>query len=319
MNLRYSRQILLKEIGEKGQSELSHKKVVIVGMGALGTVAAELLARAGIGLLQLIDRDLIEESNLQRQILFAEKDVGKGKSATAAEKLKEINSLIKIEFHSLHLNSKNIGLLRDADLILDCTDNLETRFLINDYCKKEKIPWIYAAAIKKSGLVMPVLPEGPCLSCFLQETNLETCDVAGVLNTATASIASLQATLALKILLKKETKPMLYHYDVWNQQLKTLKIKKRELCPACDGNYLYLNKKSSAKIIRFCSAGKYQILGPKVNLEKIKERWEKIGPVGEEGSALRFKDILLFRDGRALITANSEEEAQSIYSKYVGN
>ena len=243
MNHRYSRQVLLKEIGEDGQSKLNCKKVAVIGLGAIGTVAAELLARAGIGSLQLIDRDVVEESNLQRQILFTEKDVGKSKSVTAAEKLKEINSSIKLESHLLHLDSKNVNLLRNADLVLDCTDNLETRFLINDYCKKEKIPWIYAAAIKNYGCVMPILPEGPCLSCFLQETNLETCDIAGVLNTITASIASLQVTLALKILLEKETEPMLYHYDIWNQRLKALRIKKRELCPACAGNYIYLNKK----------------------------------------------------------------------------
>ena len=117
----------------------------------------------------------------------------------AAEKLKEINSLIKIESYPLHLDPKNVSLLQDADLVLDCTDNLETRFLINDHCRKEKIPWIYALRThKNSGCVMPILPEVPCLSCFLQETNLETCDVAGVLNTITASIASLQVTLALK-------------------------------------------------------------------------------------------------------------------------
>ncbi len=319
MKDRYSRQVLLKEIGEDGQSRLNHAKVAIVGLGALGTVAAELLTRAGIGSLLLIDRDVVEESNLQRQILFTEKDVGKSKSATAAEKLKEINSSMKIESHLLHLDSKNINLLQNPDLVLDCTDNLETRFLINDYCKRENIPWIYAAAIKNYGCVMPILPEGPCLSCFLQETNLETCDVAGVLNTITASIASLQVTLALKILLKKEIEPALYHYDIWNQQLRVLKIKKREICPACAGNYIYLNKRSNAKIVRFCSAGKYQIRGPKVNLEKVKERWKKIGLVHNEGGALQFKNILLFEDGRALITADSEEEAQSIYSRYVGN
>ena len=319
MKDRYSRQMLLKEIGEEGQSKLDYKKVVIVGIGALGTVAAELLARAGIGSLRLIDRDVVEESNLQRQILFTEKDVGKSKSVMAAEKLKEINSLIKIESYPLHLDPKNVSLLQDADLVLDCTDNLETRFLINDHCRKEKIPWIYAAAIKNSGCVMPILPEGPCLSCFLQETNLETCDVAGVLNTITASIASLQVTLALKILLRKEIEPLLYHYDIWNQRLKTLKIKKRELCPACAGNYIYLDKKSNAKIVKFCSAGKYQVRGLKIDLAVIKGRWEKIGPVRDENGALQFRNILLFADGRALITADSEEEAQSAYSRYVGN
>src|SRR3989338_4354446 len=197
---RYSRQILLQEIGKEGQVILQNKKVAIVGVGALGTVAAELLARAGGGSLILIDRDTVEESNLQRQTRFDEKSAGKNKASAAEKRIKEINSEIKVEFHSLHLNSQNIGLLQSADLILDCTDNLQTRFLINDYCRKEKKIWIYAAAIKTSGYVMPVFPNGPCLQCFLTESSQETCDTVGVLNTITVSIASLQATLALKIL-----------------------------------------------------------------------------------------------------------------------
>src|SRR3989344_6084298 len=128
---RYSRQILLKEIGREGQKLLQDKKVAIVGVGALGTVAAELLARAGVGNLILVDRDMVEESNLQRQTLFDEKDIGKNKAAAAEQRIKKINSDIKVEFHSIHLNPQNIDVLQSADLILDCTDNLQTRFLIN--------------------------------------------------------------------------------------------------------------------------------------------------------------------------------------------
>lgn len=316
---RYSRQILLNEIGREGQEKIQNKKVAIVGVGALGTVAAELLARAGVGSLILIDRDVVEKSNLQRQTLFDEKDVGRSKVVAAEKRIGEINSEIKVGSQLVHLNSQNIHLLQTADLILDCTDNLQTRFLINDYCKKEKKPWIYAAAIKTAGYVMPILPEGPCLQCFLSETNLETCDTVGVLNTITVSIASLQATLALKLLLEKETELILYHFDIWNQNFKKLSIKKKESCLVCKGHYSYLEKKETSKYVRFCSTGKYQIIGPMVDLKMMKARWEKTGKVIEEKDTLYFQNITLFKDGRALIKANSEEDAQSLYSQWVGN
>jgi len=316
---RYSRQILLKEVGRDGQAILQNKKVVIVGVGALGTVAAELLARAGVGSLILIDRDMVEESNLQRQILFDEKSIGKNKASAAEKRIKEINSEIKVEFHSIHLNSQNIELLQSTDLILDCTDNLQTRFLINDYCKKEEKIWIYAAAIKTSGYVMPVFPNGPCLQCFLTESSQETCDTVGVLNTITVSIASLQATLALKILLGKEVESVLHHYDIWNQNFKKLNIKQKENCPACTGNFAHLERTEKSRYIRFCSTGKYQVLGPKVDLPEIKDRWEKLGTVTEDNSSLQFQNITLFDDGRALINAQSVEEAEAIYSRLVGN
>lgn len=316
---RYSRQTLLKEIGKEGQEILQNKKVAIVGIGALGTVAAELLTRAGIGSLILIDRDTVEESNLQRQTLFAEKDIGKNKVIAAARRIKEINSQTKVEVHSIHFSPKNIDLLQTVDLILDCTDNLQTRFLINDYCRKEKKGWIYAAAIKTSGYVMPILPEGPCLQCFLTESSQETCDTVGVLNTITVSIASLQSTLALKMLLEKEVEPVLHHFDLWNQNFKKLQIKKKESCRTCSGNYIYLEKKQTSKYIRFCSAGKYQILGLKVDLQEVKKRWEKLGTVTEDAASLHFQNIILFDDGRALINAQSVEEAEAIYSKLVGN
>ena len=317
---RYSRQILLNEIGKEGQDKLPDKKVAIIGVGALGTVAAELLVRAGVGSLILIDRDIIEESNLQRQTLFDEEDIGKSKVTAAEKRINSINSGIKIKTHSIHLNPQSINILQMADLILDCTDNLQTRFLINDYCKKEKKPWIYAAAIKTSGYVMPILPQGPCLQCFLSESSLETCDTVGVLNTITVSIASLQATLALKMLLGKEVESTLYHFDIWNQSFKKLQIKQKENCQTCLGKYVHLEKKESSKYIRFCSTGKYQVLGnQKIDLVKIKERWEKIGKVIEDSISLQFQNITLFNDGRALINAQSMEEAEAVYSRLVGN
>lgn len=315
MDERYSRQILL--LGQKKQDKIRKAKVVIIGVGALGTIAAELLTRAGLGELILIDRDVIEESNLQRQLLFTEKDLEKSKALAAGERLKEINSSLKIKSYALHLNSENISLLKSADLILDCTDNLKTRFLINDFCKKEKIDWIYASAIREEGYVMPIFSAGPCLRCFLREANLETCDTVGVLNTITTSIGTLQVSLALKLLRGEKVDSYLYHLNLRNMEMKKIKVKKNKRCPACLGKYEFLNQKEKS-LMKFCSAGKYQILGKKVNLKEIKKRWSKLGKVVDDGIALRFGKIILFADGRALIEAKTEEEARSVYGKWVG-
>ena len=153
MNDRYSRQEIIPEIGKKGQQKLKKSKITIIGVGAIGTVTAELLTRAGIGNITLFDKDIVELNNLQRQTLYQENDVGKAKSLVAAKKLQKINSTIKIKGYNTEINSKNITKIK-SDIILDCTDNMETKFLINDYCSKEKIPWIYASAIKNIGTII---------------------------------------------------------------------------------------------------------------------------------------------------------------------
>ena len=316
---RYSRQILLQEIGMEGQQTLSQSTVAIIGLGALGSVAAELLARAGVGNLILIDRDIVEESNLQRQLLYREQDVGKSKALAAQQAIQTINSTLKSEMLPIHLNSQNISLLNNADLILDCTDNIGTRLLLNDYGKQHKKPWIYAAAIKTRGMVMPILPNGPCLRCFLTETNAETCDTVGVLNTITTSIAALQVSIALKVLLQQNVDPVLYHFDCWNPSFQTIIIKQNPSCPACNERYEFLQRSEETKVIPFCAGKRYQIQGKKHDFPLLKKRWERLGIVQEDEATLRFKNILLFKDGHALITAQSEEEALTIYSKYVGN
>ena len=238
---RYSRLISLKEIGEEGHKIIRDKNIAIIGLGALGTVAADLLIRNGIGNLLLIDRDIIEESNLTRQALFYEEDVGRSKAYAAKEKLSKINSKCKITTWPIDLNSENVSVLKEADLVLDCTDNLETRYLINDFCRKEKIIWIFASAIKTSGYIIPIFPEGPCLNCWLKEKiSSETCEITGVLNTITYSIAALQVNLALKALLQEKIESELLNLDIWNPKLTKIAVKIRENCPTCNGIYLYL-------------------------------------------------------------------------------
>ena len=317
---RYSRQIILKEIGEDGQQKLEKATVAIVGIGALGTVAAELLARAGIGHLIVIDRDIIEETNLQRQLLFTEKDIGRSKAVVAAERIEEINSKCKTTIQAIHLSAKNINILDVADLILDCTDNQQTRFLINDYCKKDKKPWVYAAAIKTEGYIMPMFPEQACLRCFMKEAELETCATSGVLGTTTTAIAAMQTTLAIKMILDKPVEQKLIHIDVWNYQFRTLSVKQAKNCPTCHGKFDYLSKLEDVPMtVKFCSTNRFQIKGKAKDFPTLIKHWQKIDVVESDSETLRFKNIVLFKDGRALVKAATAEEALSVYSEWVGN
>jgi len=316
--MRYSRQIILKNIGKEGQDLLKERTVSIIGLGAVGTVASELLTRAGIGKLVLVDRDFVELNNLQRQSLFIEKDVGKVKVVQAKEALEKINSEVKIEAYVKDLNFKNIEII-ESDLILDCTDNLTTRFLINDFSLKMKIPWIYSAAIEDKGTVFNIIPGKVCFRCIFKEAKgLETCDTVGVLNTTTNIVGSLQVNEALKILLNKKYEEKMIRINVWDLDLSKIKVKKDENCEACKGNYEYLMGKAD-KVVKYCGAYSYQVRGKKLNLKELKGRLEKLDEVKDFGYCIHFKNLTIFEDGRAIIKVKSEEEARRFYSKYVGN
>ncbi|MBI2573326.1 HesA/MoeB/ThiF family protein [Candidatus Woesearchaeota archaeon] len=318
---RYARQEILPQIGLTGQKKISDAIVAIVGLGALGSVTAELLARAGVGTILLIDRDVVERSNLQRQVLYAESDIGKSKVAAGQVRLQSVNGEIKIIPYAISLDARNISLLKNVKVIVDCTDNMYTRFVLNDYCRKNKIPLIYGSAIQTSGYVMSVLPTGPCLRCFLSDVNLETCESAGVLNTATSAIASLQVTHTLRVItqsIKKEEIGKLSYINVWDTTLQSLVINQRKDCPTCNKKYEYLTKVPDIRPIRFCSTGQFQVQGKPVNLKTIEQRWRKIGNPVNDSLSLHLNNITLFADGRALIRAESKQEALKIYTKYVG-
>jgi molybdopterin-synthase adenylyltransferase len=311
-----SRQSIL--IGEDKQKLLSAAKVTIIGVGALGTVAAELLVRSGVNNLILIDRDLVEASNLQRQTLFTSEDLGLSKVTSAKKKLLGINPDVNIKVEAVHLNSSNVNLIK-SDLILDCTDNLDTRFLINDYCKKNKLPFIYAAAIKNHGYVLPVLPDSACLSCILQPASIETCNQVGVLNTITSSIAAMQINLAIKIITKDQVNLELVYYNIDNQTIKKIKVNRKENCLPCNNIFNYLNKGDDTKKIKFCSTNKFHFITKNVNFNHLKEHWQQQGKVIEDEISLKFQNILLFKDGRVIISAQSEKEAKSLLSQWIGN
>ncbi len=268
--------------------------VAIIGIGALGTVCADLLARAGINLL-LIDRDIVELTNLQRQSLFDEQDINKSKALTAQNKLKLINSAINIKAEPIHLNPNNIELLNNYDVIVDCTDNLKTRFLINKYCKLNNKPWIYGAAIKDKGYVMTIT-NTPCLECFIKPAQLETCETAGVLNTTTHFIGTIQAQHVFDLLNNKPNKE-LFHLN--KLHLTKLSVSQSQNCQICKNNFKM--PEETAKTIKFCGRNLYQIQG-----KPQKEITYK-------------QDITIFPDGRVLIKAENEAEAQSKYSRFVGN
>ncbi|MBD3202799.1 adenylyltransferase [Candidatus Woesearchaeota archaeon] len=242
INKRYSRQIILEEIGKKGQMILNNSCVSIVGLGALGSTCAELLARAGIGKLILFEKDVLEIHNLHRQILYDEREVGKRKAVEAKNILENINSDIDIVSYDKGLDKSNVNLLKESDIILGCTDNFESRFLINEFSLKEKIPWVHGGAVKTVGNLLNVIPEKVCFRCIFPviENFSETADSLGIINSIPAVIGSLQATQAIKILLKKEYEKMLVYFNVWTNELTKVNVEKNPDCPACNGKYEFL-------------------------------------------------------------------------------
>lgn len=245
---RYSRQIIFPKIGKEGQKKLLESSVLIVGMGGLGSNISNNLVRAGVGRIKIVDRDYVEPDNLQRQILFDEGDIGMRKALAAYKKLKKINSSISIEAKVVDVNYKNIeGLIKGVDVVLDGTDNMETRFVINDACIKNAKPWIYGATIGSVGMSMNILPKGPCLRCLVKKIpgSQPTCEAAGILNTVPSVIAAYQVTEAIKILLKnKAVCKDLIRIDVWDRTFNKYKVKKDKNCMCCvKKNFKFLTSK----------------------------------------------------------------------------
>lgn len=220
-------------IGKEAQKKLEHSRVAVVGVGALGCVAASLLARSGVNLV-LIDRDVVSVTDLHRQILFEESDVGFSKAERAKERLIKINSGINITCYNLDLNSGNVSILGGSDLVMDCSDNLETKFLLNEFAVRNKIPLVYGSAVRDKGYVFDVMPKGPCLSCFLSGSkSLMACSSEGVLNYLTSVIGSLQVSQAFKILLKKDYEKFLLRFDADKLELSKIKVNKNKRCKVC--------------------------------------------------------------------------------------
>ncbi|MDQ0255849.1 adenylyltransferase/sulfurtransferase [Evansella vedderi] len=339
---KYSRQILFWPNGQESQQLLQSKTVSIIGIGALGTALANHLVRAGIGEIRLIDRDFVEESNLQRQMLFDEKDVNsnKPKAIAANEKLSIINSEVKIIPIVNDVNNGNIeSLVSGSDLILDGTDNMETRFLINDVSIKLGIPWIYAGVVHSRAMTATIIPGiTPCFACLFPNVGSghgETCDTVGVLSTAVHIIASYQATEAFKLLIEHETyrREDMVQLDIWKNDYETFPFQYslNPDCPCCrKKQFAYLDNKTSDKLVSsLCGRDAIQItpLGNEeesLDLTYLKDKWSKIGKVEQTPFLLRLNyedyQISLFKTGRIIIKGTTDTEiAKRLYSTLVGN
>ncbi|MCQ4574529.1 MAG: ThiF family adenylyltransferase [Candidatus Brocadiales bacterium] len=341
---RYSRQILFQPIGVEGQKRLSRSCALVIGCGATGSASAGTLARAGVGRLRIVDRDFLEETNLQRQSLFDEEDLKTGlpKAALAEKSLGRINSSIKIEGVVADANPSNIETLAaGADVILDCTDNFETRYLINDYAVKTRTPWVYAACVGSQGMLINIIPgETPCLRCLLESRppvgTTPTCETAGILGPTAQLISSIQANEALKILTghRESLIKDLLKVDTWTWTLQRLDLSdaRQDECPACGlGRYDFLHVRSGVMTTTLCGNNAVQIVPPngmRVKLEELASRLNGLGELGEVTQnpfllrfRLRHKDIAIavFPDGRAIIQGTKEPAlAKDLYSKYIG-
>jgi adenylyltransferase/sulfurtransferase len=333
---RYSRQVRFRGIGEEGQRRLQASVVAIVGCGALGTVSAEMLARAGIGRLVLIDRDFVEWSNLQRQFLFEESDAADAlpKAIAAARRLERVNSSIRIDPAVTDLVPSNIHELLDpVDLIVDGTDNFETRYLLNDYTVERSVPWIYGGAVGSYGIELAIVPQRTaCLRCVYPSPPAgaqETCETAGILNPASATIAALQAADAIKILVcgADLLTPRLTTLDLWSGQIRQLSAPARDPeCPACvRREFAHLTGAGRAPI-SLCGRNAVQIheRARPLDLASLAVRLSAIGPVRANEFALRFHvdrfELTVFPDGRAIIKGTTDTGvARSLYARYVGS
>ena len=333
---RYSRQILLSAIGTEGQKRLRSARIAVVGCGATGSVVSGLLARAGVGKLVIIDRDYVEASNLQRQSLFDEADAAESipKAIAAARKIAAFNSDIVVEPCVDDLTPANIdSLLGGVQLVLDGTDNFETRYLLNDYSIKNSIPWIYMAAVASYGVTLNVLPgTTACLACIFPDPpqgTIETCETAGVLGPVVNMIAAIGAAEAIKILVGAEEKirRTLLSFDIWeNERAEMAARNPRSGCRACgEHDFIHLAGESRPHIT-LCGRNSVQIheRNRPIDFREIGKRLHPHGTVRHNDFVLKFwrnpYEMTLFPDGRAIIKGTTDTAiARSLYARYVGN
>jgi molybdopterin/thiamine biosynthesis adenylyltransferase len=340
---RYSRQILFAPLGEEGQRRLGEARVGIVGCGALGAAQAGLLARAGVGRLRLIDRDVVEASNLQRQALYDEDDARehRPKALAAQARLGRINRQIEVEAHVADLTAANAGALLDGcDVLLDGTDNLATRYLLNDFALERGVAWIYGAAVGARGMTFTVIPGATaCLECLfpgaVEAELMETCDTAGVLGWVVAWVAALQVSECVKLLAgaRQALRTSLLSADLWANQFRELRAPARDPeCRAC-GRRDFIHLRGEGRgALTLCGRNAVQIHERRapVDLGRLAERLRALGQVRDSAVALRFTPaagvaaeagvtMTVFADGRALIQGTSDiATARSLYARFVG-
>ncbi len=328
---RYARQTLVPQIGERGQAALGEARVVVIGVGALGGVQADLLARAGVGRLDLVDRDIVDETNLQRQTLFDEGDIGRPKAEAGAARLREINSTIEVRAHATDFSARSgEALLSGASAAVDGTDNLGTRFVINDLSVKLDVPWVYAAAVSTYGMVFPSTPTGPCFECVFPTEPprgaLATCDTVGVLNTLTQTIGAFAANLTLLRLVGEPIEPRLYSFEMLSPAVEGLALSKRDQCEACgERSFRHLAGRPD-QVVELCGRDVLQVRpkeGTTVDLDAVAGRLASSVKTRKVDSVLQFSaeghDVVVFADGRALVHGTEDpDRAKAIYARYIG-
>ena len=337
---RYARQIRFEPIGQAGQQRLQNSRVLLCGCGALGSVIANTLVRSGVGFLRLVDRDFLEWNNLQRQVLYDEQDVRAGlpKAVAAASKLRNINSEVVIQEIVADVNPENIvKLCQDVHLILDGTDNFETRFLLNDASAKFQIPWIYGGCVGAEGQSLTIIPRTtPCLRCILPDApapgTTPSCDTAGILAPIVNIVASFQSMEAIKILSghPEQVSRTWNVWDLWDDRFRQIRldqIEPKDRCDTCQGrSFPWLHGERGNQSTVLCGRNSVQVsapVGTRVNLAEFAERVAGVGKVEANPFLVRISvgeyTLTLFGDGRAIISGTSEESvAKSLYARYVG-
>jgi sulfur carrier protein ThiS adenylyltransferase len=339
VNNRYSRQELFLPIGKDGQQRISKKHVLIIGVGALGSGSAEALVRAGIGKLTIVDRDYVEWSNLQRQQLYSEEDAKYRipKVIAAKNRLTAINSSVAIEAIIADASVSELeDWAKNADLIIDATDNFETRMIINDVSQKYGVPWIYGACVGSYGISYTIIPEKtPCLSCLVETVPLGglTCDTAGIISPAVNMVVSYQISEALKILVGEldSLRNKLVSFDLWKNQFSAIQVDKlkKEDCPSCgkERSYPNLSFENQTKTVVLCGRDSVQIRpsSPTVrNLEALEQLFAKQGGTLQRNPYLLSYTVhphrlVLFKDGRVLVHGTKDiSEAKALYHRYLG-
>ncbi|RME98008.1 MAG: thiazole biosynthesis adenylyltransferase ThiF [Chloroflexi bacterium] len=336
---RYARQTIFPGIGQEGQRKLLAARVLVVGCGANGTVIANHLARAGVGHLTIVDRDFIELNNLQRQLLFDEQDLAENlpKAAAAERKLRAINSDITVRGLVTDVNAENIEtLIAGMTLVMDGTDNFETRYILNDACVKHGIPWIYTGAVSSYGMSQTIIPgKTACLRCLYNDIppagSTATCDTAGVIGPVVSALASVSAAEAIKLIVGQgDVNQGIIHMDLWYNSFEQFGHGgPREDCPACgQRNFEFLNQERGAETVSLCGRNAVQIRVPGSGTLPLEQLAARLGAVATVTAAnnylLRFLvdefDITLFADARAIIKGTQDESvARGLYAKYVGS
>lgn len=326
--------MILPQIGEDGQRKLAEARVAVIGLGALGSLSSSLLARAGVGHLVIVDRDVVELDNLQRQLLYDERDIGEAKALVAQRELSAMNSSIEITSHPSDLNPANISRILDGlDVVVDGLDNMKSRFLVNDHCVKTNTPFVYGGAVATYGMMMTIVPgRTACFECLFPSIprvgTVATCETEGILNTVPATISSVQVAEVLRLLVGDQTGGKLLTFDAWQREFNEMDISRNPECPSCGkGEFRHLTGDGTGLVASLCGRDAVSIspkTGGSVDFDALEARLSKAGEVrrGDGILILSLQDyrITVFKDGRALISGTGEvSKAKSLYSQFIGD